>query len=124
MPATAGGSTSGSSMSVTTRARPRNERVASRQAAGVPTIRMIAIEAAVVRRLSERVERARLTEAVDQLGRAAIDEDGDDRERQEGERDASERPSSSGNQELDEPRADQPTAPKPAPRARPRTACR
>ena len=39
-------------------ALPRNERVASRYAAGVPTSRMIAIEAAVVRRLSQSASSA------------------------------------------------------------------
>ena len=42
MPATAGGSTSGSSISVSTTARPRNRRRATRYAAGVPTRKMIA----------------------------------------------------------------------------------
>ena len=45
------------SISVMRTARPQNERVASRYAAGVPTTGMIAIETAVVLRLSQSVER-------------------------------------------------------------------
>ncbi len=52
IPATAGGSTRGSSTSVITTERPGKDRVASRYAAGVPTATMMAIAIAVVSRLS------------------------------------------------------------------------
>ena len=60
MPATAGGSTSGSSIRVISSARPRNVRVASRYAAGVPTSRITASAIALVSQAQpERVARAR-----------------------------------------------------------------
>ena len=52
MPATAGGSTNGSSIAVLTRERPRNLRVAIRYAAGVPTSRINASAIPDVIRLS------------------------------------------------------------------------
>ena len=52
IPATAGGSTIGSSTSVITTNRPRNERVARRYAAGVPTTTITRIAIAVVSKLS------------------------------------------------------------------------
>ena len=56
IPATAGGSTSGSSTSVTTASRRRDARVAIQYAAGVPKRRMRSIEIAfVLRRDDERV---------------------------------------------------------------------
>ena len=100
-------------MSVTIRARPRNERVASRYAAGVPTIRMIAIEAAVVRRLSQSASSApgspRLSISSLGLRSTKIATIGSVRNVSAT---ASERPSSSGNHGTR--RVGQPTAPKPA----------
>ena len=54
MPATAGGSTRGSSITVSTTAFPGKLRVASAYAAGVPTSAMTAVAIAVVSRLSRR----------------------------------------------------------------------
>ena len=52
MPATAGGSTSGSSTAVTRSARPRKVRVASKYAAGVPKRRISAFATRLVFRLT------------------------------------------------------------------------
>ena len=64
MPATAGGSTSGSSMSVINSARPRKRRVARKYAAGVPTTTMIATAIAAAHQAQpQRFQRALLAEA-------------------------------------------------------------
>ena len=73
MPATAGGSTSGSSTSVIATSRPRKRRLASSHAAGVPTATMIASAIAVVFRLSHSASSdALLPQALEQVGPASV----------------------------------------------------
>ena len=52
IPATAGGSTSGSSINVTTSARPRKRRLATRYASGVPNSKISACAIADVLKLT------------------------------------------------------------------------
>ena len=88
IPATAGGSTSGSSTSVTTSDFPRKERVASMYAAGVPTTRISAQRhRGGAQAEPERVERPRVAQRVQEVGRAAVDEDRQHGQREEGQRD-------------------------------------
>ena len=73
MPATAGGSTSGSSTSVMASERPGKRRVASRYAVGVPKSRISACAIRLVFRLTmKRVRDDRVRELVDQLARRYV----------------------------------------------------
>ena len=89
MPATAGGSTSGSSTSVTTSARPRKRRVARNHAVGVPKprIRALAIEVRPRGDL-ERVAHRRVAEQVRDVAQRHLGEERDERDREEREQDA------------------------------------
>ena len=89
MPATAGGSTSGSSISVTTRSRDRDVRVATQYAVGVPK-RMISSHRDGVRlgRDDERVLGGARAERGDQVARRDAEEDRRDRQQQEQQGDA------------------------------------
>ena len=72
MPATAGGSTSGSSTSVTTSARPGNRRRAMNHAVGVPKPRISALAMRFVRSGDrERVLDRRLAQQARDVARAA-----------------------------------------------------
>ena len=95
MPATAGGSTSGSSTSVTTSARPRKRRVAIRYAAGVPKARMSTFATTFVFSVTTSAStRGVVAELREQLAGRHPQEDGRDRQEQEAERDDAVAPTS------------------------------
>ena len=84
MPATAGGTTSGSSTSVMASARPGNERVASSQAAGVPSDHdQRQRDRGDLEAQHQRVHRPLVAQAVQQLARSDVHEDRHQRQRQE-----------------------------------------
>ena len=104
MPATAGGSTSGSSTSVTTQRAPGKRRVARRYAAGVPNRRISAC--AISARLELTIERVATTGfeswSISSPGRD-VREDREHRQHEERERDRAPRRRTDGEQRFAAP---------------------
>ena len=89
MPATAGGSTSGSSTRVIASERPRNAVEASRYATGVPMTTIRTLATAFVRAVTAIASRtAGSAEEVRDAVERHLGEQRDDRQREEGQRDA------------------------------------